>query len=92
MALRSAAARATDCASACRNHLAPQVPKGKAATSERLVYLYGVGALGNQGARYVLDLFFEELRMGLQQLGVSGVAELDGVKPRHPGAWPSAGI
>jgi L-lactate dehydrogenase (cytochrome) len=58
----------------------------KAAFAGR-AFLYGVGALGEPGARHVFDLFFDELRTEFQHVGVRSVAEAATITARHPGAW-----
>ena len=50
-------------------------------------FLYGLGALGEAGARHVVDLYFDELRTEFQHVGVRSVAEAAAVTARHPGAW-----
>lgn len=50
-------------------------------------FLFGLGALGESGARHVMDLFFDELRTEFRHVGVRSVAEAAAVTARHPGAW-----
>ncbi len=50
-------------------------------------FLFGLGALGESGARHVTDLFFDELRTEFQHVGVRSVAEAAAITARHPGAW-----
>jgi L-lactate dehydrogenase (cytochrome) len=50
-------------------------------------FLYGLGALGGDGAGYVLDLFKEELREALRQCGVNNLADARKIEVRHPGRW-----
>jgi len=50
-------------------------------------FLYGVGALGEEGASHVMDLFLDELRSEFQSVGVKSVAEAATITVRHPGAW-----
>lgn len=50
-------------------------------------FLFGLGALGEAGARHVMDLFFDELRTEFQHVGVCSVAEAAMITARHPGAW-----
>ena len=50
-------------------------------------FLYGLGALGETGARHVVDLFFDELRSEFQSVGINSVAEAATIAVRHPGAW-----
>jgi len=60
---------------------------GAKATFAGRPFLYGLGALGEAGARHVTDLFFDELRTEFQHVGVRSVAEAATVTVRHPGAW-----
>jgi L-lactate dehydrogenase (cytochrome) len=50
-------------------------------------FLYGLGALGDAGARHVVDMFFDELRIEFQHVGARSVADAAIVATRHPGAW-----
>jgi (S)-mandelate dehydrogenase len=50
-------------------------------------FLLGLGALGEAGARHVIDLFFDELRIEFQHVGVRSVAETAMITARHRGAW-----
>ena len=50
-------------------------------------FLFGLGALGESGARHVMDLFFDELRTEFRHVGVRSVAEAASITARHPGAW-----
>jgi L-lactate dehydrogenase (cytochrome) len=57
-------------------------------------FLYGVGALGQPGASYVVDLLIEEIRAALAQMGALDVAAAAKAIVRHPGAYafpPSEG-
>jgi L-lactate dehydrogenase (cytochrome) len=49
-------------------------------------YVYGVAALGADGARHVADLFLEEVRLAMGQLGARTLAETCTLARRHPGA------
>ena len=60
---------------------------GAKATFAGRPFLYGLGALGEEGARHVVDMYFEELRTEFQHVGVRSVAEAATVTVRHPGAW-----
>jgi (S)-mandelate dehydrogenase len=51
--------------------------------------LWSLGALGMRGPDHVLDLFIEELRATLGQLGCTKVGELRSVVARHPTAYRS---
>jgi L-lactate dehydrogenase (cytochrome) len=55
-------------------------------------YLYGVGALGADGPRHVIDLFFDELKTEFQHVGVRTSAEAATVTVRHTRAWQSTMI
>jgi L-lactate dehydrogenase (cytochrome) len=48
-------------------------------------FLWGLGALGNEGPGHVIDLLVEE-RSVLGQIGVQGPAQAPSVSVRHPGA------
>ncbi len=50
-------------------------------------YLYGLAALGDAGAPYVIDMFLEELRTEFKHVGVQNVADAVEISVRHPGAW-----
>jgi len=60
---------------------------GAKATFAGRPFLYGLGALGEAGARHVVDLYFDELRTEFQHVGVRSVAEAAMITARHPGAW-----
>jgi len=60
---------------------------GAKATFAGRPFLYGVGALGEAGARHVMDMYFDELRTEFQHVGVRSVAEAASIAVRHPGAW-----
>ena len=60
---------------------------GAKATFAGRPFLYGVGALGEEGARHVVDIYFDELRTEFQHVGARSVAEAATVTARHPGAW-----
>jgi len=49
-------------------------------------YVYGVAALGADGAQHVANLFLEEVRLAMGQLGACTVEELRALMRRHPGA------
>lgn len=56
-------------------------------------FLYGVAALGGEGADYVMALLIEELRIAMRQAGVHALSEIPSLTIRHPGAlqvWPAA--
>jgi len=50
-------------------------------------FLYGLGALGEEGARHVMDMYFDELTREFQHVGVRSVAEAAKITARHTGAW-----
>ena len=50
-------------------------------------FLYGLGALGEAGARHVMDMYFDELRTEFQHVGIRSVAAAAEITVRHPGAW-----
>jgi len=50
-------------------------------------FLYGLGAIGGEGADYVIDLFKEEVRDSMRQVGIKTVAQAPTIARRHPGAW-----
>jgi L-lactate dehydrogenase (cytochrome) len=50
-------------------------------------FLYGLGALGETGARFVMDLFADELRTEMQHVGIRSLASASEITVRHPGAW-----
>jgi L-lactate dehydrogenase (cytochrome) len=50
-------------------------------------FLYGLGALGEAGARHVMDMYFDELRTEFQHVGIRSVAAAGEITVRHPGAW-----
>lgn len=49
-------------------------------------FLYGVAALGAEGADYVTGLLIEELRTAMRQAGVHTLAAIPALSVRHPGA------
>jgi L-lactate dehydrogenase (cytochrome) len=51
-------------------------------------FLWGVGAMGDSGPEHVIDLFMEELRSSLGQIGALSIAEARKAVIRHPGEWP----
>ena len=50
-------------------------------------YLYAVGALGADGPRHVIDMFFDELKTEFQHVGIRSVAEAANITARHTRAW-----
>jgi (S)-mandelate dehydrogenase len=49
-------------------------------------FLWGLGALGGEGPKHVLDLLIDETRASLGQIGAMSPAEAKSVVIRHPGA------
>jgi (S)-mandelate dehydrogenase len=49
-------------------------------------FLWGLGALGVHGPGHVIDLFTDEVRAALGQLGAQSPAEARSIVARHPGA------
>ncbi len=49
-------------------------------------FLWGLGAIGEDGPRHVIDLLTDETRASLGQLGAHAPAEAAGIDRRHPGA------
>jgi L-lactate dehydrogenase (cytochrome) len=49
-------------------------------------FLWGLGALGQQGPSHVIDLMIDEMRAALGQIGAASLAEAPAVERRHPGA------
>ncbi|MDT3686603.1 MAG: alpha-hydroxy acid oxidase [Pseudorhodoplanes sp.] len=55
-------------------------------------FLYGVAALGAEGADYVASLLIDELRIAMRQAGVHALQDIASLTVRHPGAlqvWPA---
>jgi L-lactate dehydrogenase (cytochrome) len=50
-------------------------------------FLWGLGALGEEGPRHVIELLIEEARAALGQIGAHSPAEARAVALRHPGAF-----
>jgi len=50
-------------------------------------FLYGLGALGEPGARFVMDMYCDEVRTEFQHVGIRSVAAAGEITVRHPGAW-----
>ena len=49
-------------------------------------FLWGLGALGEHGPGHVIDLFEEEIRSTLAQIGARSLSDARSVVIRHPGA------
>jgi (S)-mandelate dehydrogenase len=50
-------------------------------------FLWAVGALGDDGPGHLIDLYIDELRSSLGQIGARSPAEARDAVVRHPGAW-----
>jgi L-lactate dehydrogenase (cytochrome) len=50
-------------------------------------FLYGLGAIGGEGAGYVIDMFREEIRDTMRQCGVNSLRDIRSIAYRHPGRW-----
>ena len=50
-------------------------------------FLWSLGALGPKGPAHLINVYIDDLRASLGQLGCQTVDELHGVTVRHPGAW-----
>ena len=50
-------------------------------------FLYSLGAIGEEGPGYVMDMFKEEIREALRQCGINAVADARKIELRHPTKW-----
>jgi L-lactate dehydrogenase (cytochrome) len=50
-------------------------------------FLWAVGALGDEGPAHLIDVYIDELRSSLGQIGARSLAEARDAVVRHPGAW-----
>jgi (S)-mandelate dehydrogenase len=50
-------------------------------------FLWSLGAMGDAGPAHLIDLFIEELRASLGQIGASSPADARNATISHPGAW-----
>ena len=50
-------------------------------------FLWAVGALGEDGPAHLIDLYIDELRSSLGQIGARSLEEAPLATVRHPGAW-----
>ena len=50
-------------------------------------FLYALGALGELGARFAMNMFADELRTEMQHVGIRSVSGASEMTVRHPGAW-----
>ncbi len=53
-------------------------------------FLWGLGAMGSEGPGHTLDLFIDEMRATLGQIGARDFAEARKVAMRHPGVFKIA--
>jgi isopentenyl diphosphate isomerase/L-lactate dehydrogenase-like FMN-dependent dehydrogenase len=51
-------------------------------------FLWAVAALGDEGPDYLIDLYIDELRASLGQIGAKSPAEARAASIHHPGAFP----
>jgi (S)-mandelate dehydrogenase len=59
---------------------------GASAALAGKAFLWGLGALGNDGPDHVIDLLIDELQSALGQIGAHSPAQARDVRVRHPGA------
>jgi (S)-mandelate dehydrogenase len=50
-------------------------------------FLYAVGALGEDGPRHIIDMFFDELKTEFQHVGIRRPAEAAAITVRQTRAW-----
>jgi L-lactate dehydrogenase (cytochrome) len=50
-------------------------------------FLWAVGAMGDDGPSHLIDLYIEELKASLGQIGARSLAEARQAEISHPGAW-----
>jgi L-lactate dehydrogenase (cytochrome) len=50
-------------------------------------FLWSVGAMGDDGPSHLIDLYIEELRASLGQVGAKSPADARNMEFSHPGAW-----
>jgi L-lactate dehydrogenase (cytochrome) len=50
-------------------------------------FLWALGALGDAGPGHLIDLYIDELRSSLGQIGARSLAEAREAVVRHPGVW-----
>lgn len=60
---------------------------GASAAFAGKAFLWGLAALGDRGPAHVIDLFMDELRSSLGQIGARSLAEARDATIRHPGAF-----
>ena len=62
------------------------VALGASAAISGRMFMYGVAAIGAEGADYVIELLVEEIHAALRQLGIRSMAQAASLVTRHPGA------
>jgi L-lactate dehydrogenase (cytochrome) len=75
-----------DCGIRSGADVARALALGASAAFAGKAFLWGLGALGDEGAGHVIDLLIDELQSSLGQIGVQSPAEARTVKVRHPTA------
>ncbi|MEK9661628.1 MAG: alpha-hydroxy acid oxidase [Alphaproteobacteria bacterium] len=60
---------------------------GARSTLSGRAFMYGLGALGEEGPDYVADFFAEEIGAAMRHVGVHDCAEARQIERRHPNAW-----
>jgi L-lactate dehydrogenase (cytochrome) len=50
-------------------------------------FLWSVAAMGDDGPSHLIDLYIEELRASLGQIGARSLADARNAVISHPGAW-----
>jgi L-lactate dehydrogenase (cytochrome) len=50
-------------------------------------FLYAIGALGEPGASYIVNLLLEQIRTTFAQIGARNLAEAQKAMVRHPNAY-----
>jgi (S)-mandelate dehydrogenase len=60
---------------------------GAKSTLSGRAFMYGLGALGEEGPDYVADFFDEEIGAALRHIGAHDCAEARQIELRHPGVW-----
>jgi len=50
-------------------------------------FLWSLGALGAKGPGHLINVYSDDLRATLGQLGCANVDDLANITTRHPGAW-----
>jgi (S)-mandelate dehydrogenase len=60
---------------------------GAKSTLSGRAFMFGLGALGEEGPDYVAEYFDEEIGATLRHVGAHNLAEARDITLRHPGAW-----